>query len=78
MDEKKTEDELRDEVDTAPQNGSATIYAADDYGERTDDDSILSKDGVLVKNDWTRGFERELLWGWKALQQLLGFKMDTT
>ena len=78
MDEKKTEDELRDELDTAPQNGSATMYAADDCGERTDDDSILSKDGVLVKNDWTRGFERELLWGWKALQQLLGFKMDTT
>ncbi|CAM0955286.1 unnamed protein product [Alopecurus aequalis] len=78
MDEQKIQDELRDEVDTAPQNGSATIYADDDYGERTDDDGILSKDGDLVKNEWTRARERESLWGWKALQQLLGFKMDTT
>lgn len=78
MDEQKIQADLPDEVDTAPQNGSATTYADDDYGEKTDDDSSLSKDRVLVKNEWPRAFERELLWGWKALQQLLGFKMDTT
>ncbi|KAM0857505.1 hypothetical protein ACQ4PT_048467 [Festuca glaucescens] len=78
MDEQNIQDDLPDEVDTAPQNDSATTYADDDYGERTNDDSILSKDGVLVGNEWTRAFERELLWGWKSLQQLLGFKMDTT
>uniref|UniRef100_A0ACD5U279 Uncharacterized protein n=1 Tax=Avena sativa TaxID=4498 RepID=A0ACD5U279_AVESA len=77
IDEQKIQDELSDEVDTAPENGSATTYV-DDYSERTDDGSILSKDGVLVKNEWTTAVERELLWGWKALQQLLGFKMDTT
>jgi hypothetical protein len=78
MDEQKILDDLHEEVDTAPQNSSATTYANDDYGERTEDDSFLSKDSVLVKNEWTRAFERELVWGWKALQQLLGFKMDTT
>ncbi|XP_047044291.1 uncharacterized protein LOC124648606 [Lolium rigidum] len=78
MDEQNIQDDLPDEVDRAPQNDSAATYADDDYGESTNDDSILSKDGVLVKNEWTRAFERELLWGWKSLQQLLGFKMDTT
>ncbi|KAK1697764.1 hypothetical protein QYE76_014461 [Lolium multiflorum] len=78
MDEQNIQDDLPDEVDTAPQNDSAATYADDDYGESANDDSILSKDGVLVRNEWTRAFERELLWGWKSLQQLLGFKMDTT
>lgn len=78
MDGQNIQDDLPDEVDRAPQNDSATTYADDDYGESTNDDSILSKDGVLVRNEWTRAFERELLWGWKSLQQLLGFKMDTT
>uniref|UniRef100_A0ACD5T9B4 Uncharacterized protein n=1 Tax=Avena sativa TaxID=4498 RepID=A0ACD5T9B4_AVESA len=78
MEEQEIQDELRDEVDVALQNVSATTYVDDAYGERTDDDNILSKDGILVRNEWTRAFERELLWGWKALQQLLGFKMDNT
>uniref|UniRef100_A0ACD5TFN7 Uncharacterized protein n=1 Tax=Avena sativa TaxID=4498 RepID=A0ACD5TFN7_AVESA len=78
MDEQEIQDELSDEVDAAPQDGSASTSVDDDYSERTDNDSILSKDGVLVKNEWTRAVEGELLWGWKSLQQLLGFKMDTT
>lgn len=81
MNEQKTQDERHDEVDTEPPNGSPTKCADDDYAEGTDDASILTKDGVPVKNGWTGGFERELLWGWKAMQQLLmslGFKMDAT
>ncbi|KAM3404407.1 hypothetical protein ACQJBY_007476 [Aegilops geniculata] len=79
MDEQKIQDELRYEIDTAPQNGRATPYADADseYDETTDDDSILSKNGVLVKHGLAGAFERELLWGWKALQQLVGFKADT-
>lgn len=79
MDEQKIQGELRDEIHTAPQNGRATTYADADseYDETTDDDSILSKNGVLVKHGLAGAFERELLWGWKALQQLVGFKTDT-
>ncbi|VAH19728.1 unnamed protein product [Triticum turgidum subsp. durum] len=75
MDEDKIQDGLHDEIDTAPQNGRATTYADADseYGETADD--VLSKNGVLVKR--AGAFERELLWGWKALQQLVGFKADT-
>ncbi|KAI5019247.1 hypothetical protein ZWY2020_044135 [Hordeum vulgare] len=78
MDEQEeTRDELHDEVDTAPQNGSATAYAGNVYDETTDDDSISSDDGVLVKHGLAGAFEREVLWGWKALQRLVSFKMDT-
>ncbi|VAH07932.1 unnamed protein product [Triticum turgidum subsp. durum] len=79
MGEQKIQDELRYEIDTAPQNGRATTYADADgeYDETTDDDSILPKNGALVKHGLAGAFERELLWGWKALQQLVGFKADT-
>ncbi|KAE8813415.1 Glucoamylase [Hordeum vulgare] len=78
MDEQEeTRDELHDEVDTAPQNGSATAYAGNVYDETTDDDSISSDDGVPVKHGLAGAFEREVLWGWKALQRLVSFKMDT-
>uniref|UniRef100_A0A0D9WH47 CBM20 domain-containing protein n=1 Tax=Leersia perrieri TaxID=77586 RepID=A0A0D9WH47_9ORYZ len=62
-------------ADTEPENDSVATCADDGYAESTDDD------GVPVENGWTSASERELLWGWKALQQLLmslGFKMDTS
>lgn len=81
MDELKIQAELHKKVDTAPQNGSVATCADDNYAERTDDGSILSEDGVPVESGWTGAFEQDMLWGWKALQQLLmrlGFKMDAT
>ncbi|AQK86313.1 uncharacterized LOC100279613 [Zea mays] len=52
----------------------------ENYAEKTGDD-ILFEDGVLIENGLATAYEHDLLWGWKALQQLLmslGFKMDTT
>ncbi|XP_062231520.1 uncharacterized protein LOC133928980 isoform X2 [Phragmites australis] len=70
-------DELH-EKDT--ENGSASC-SDESYAEKTEEDNILCEDGVPVENGLTSHYEHDLLWGWKALQQLvmrLGFKMDTT
>ncbi|XP_062180771.1 uncharacterized protein LOC133885134 [Phragmites australis] len=61
------------------EHGSASC-ADESYAEKTEDNT-LSEDGVRVENGLTSAYEHNLLWGWKALQQLLmslGFKMDAT
>jgi hypothetical protein len=75
VDEPQIQEALPETADTEPENGGVATCADDRYAESTDDD------GVPVENRWTGAFEHELLWGWKALQQLLmslGFKMDTS
>uniref|UniRef100_A0A0A8YCR2 CBM20 domain-containing protein n=1 Tax=Arundo donax TaxID=35708 RepID=A0A0A8YCR2_ARUDO len=75
--EPKLLDELHEE-DT--DNGSASCANAS-YAEKTEEGNTLCEDDVPVKNGLTGAYEHDLLWGWKALQQLLmslGFKMDTT
>uniref|UniRef100_A0A0A9GAY0 Uncharacterized protein n=1 Tax=Arundo donax TaxID=35708 RepID=A0A0A9GAY0_ARUDO len=73
-------DELHEEKEEDMENGSASC-ADENYADKTEEDNILSEDGVPIENRLTSAFEHDLLWGWKALQQLLmslGFKMDTT
>lgn len=73
-----TIDELREMV--GMENGSA-LCDDENSSEKTEGDNILSEDGVPVENGVTSAYEHDLLWGWKAVQQLLmnlGFKMDTT
>uniref|UniRef100_A0A0E0DS78 PH domain-containing protein n=1 Tax=Oryza meridionalis TaxID=40149 RepID=A0A0E0DS78_9ORYZ len=80
-DEPQIQEALPETADTEPENGGVTTCADDRYAESTDDDGGTDDDGVPVENRWTGAFEHELLWGWKALQQLLmslGFKMDTS
>ncbi|XP_040379726.1 uncharacterized protein LOC102708247 isoform X2 [Oryza brachyantha] len=75
IDEPQIQEALHETAGTEPENDSVATYADDGYAESTDDD------GVPVENRWTGAFEHELLWGWKALQQLLmslGFKMNTS
>ena len=75
--EPETIDELHEMVDT--ENGSA-LCADDNSATKTEED-ILSEDGVPVENGLTSTYEHDLLWGWRALQELLmnlGIKMDTT
>nr|CAB3465086.1 unnamed protein product [Digitaria exilis] len=76
--EPETIDELRETVGV--EKGSA-LCPDENSAEKTEGDNILSEDGVPVENGLTSAYEHDLLWGWKALQQLLmnlGFKMDTT
>ncbi|OEL24442.1 hypothetical protein BAE44_0014539 [Dichanthelium oligosanthes] len=71
-------DELHETV--GMESGSA-LCADENSAEQTEGDNILSEDGVPVENGLTAADEHDLLWGWKALQQLLmslGVKMDTT
>lgn len=85
VDEPQIQEALPETADTEPENGGVATCADDRYAESTDDDGVpvggTDDDGVPVENRWTGAFEHELLWGWKALQQLLmslGFKMDTS
>uniref|UniRef100_A0A0D3G8A9 CBM20 domain-containing protein n=1 Tax=Oryza barthii TaxID=65489 RepID=A0A0D3G8A9_9ORYZ len=83
VDEPQIQEALPETADTEPENGGVATCADDRYAESTDDDGVPvgDDDGVPVENRWTGAFEHELLWGWKALQQLLmslGFKMDTS
>uniref|UniRef100_A0A0E0L363 CBM20 domain-containing protein n=1 Tax=Oryza punctata TaxID=4537 RepID=A0A0E0L363_ORYPU len=85
IDEPQIQLALRETADAEPENGSVATCADDRYAESTDDDGVpvesTDDDGVPVENRWTGAFLHELLWGWKALQQLLmnlGFKMDTS
>ncbi|RLM98560.1 phosphoglucan, water dikinase, chloroplastic-like [Panicum miliaceum] len=71
-------DELHEMVDM--ENGSA-LCADENSAEKTGEDNILSEDGVPVEDGLTSTYEHDLLWGWRALQELmmsLGIKMDTT
>ncbi|KAJ1263149.1 hypothetical protein BS78_09G162000 [Paspalum vaginatum] len=76
------EQEILDELCGKEGLENSSISCADEsYAEKTEGDNILSEDGVPVENGLTTAYEHDLLWGWKALQQLLmslGFKMDTT
>ncbi|KAL6841464.1 hypothetical protein ACP4OV_028607 [Aristida adscensionis] len=75
--ELKIQDELQEKV---MENSSASC-AEESEAEKTEEDNILVEDGVPVENGLTSAFEHDLLWGWKALRQLLmslGFKMDAT
>lgn len=76
------EQEILDELREKENLENSSISCADEnYAEKTEGDDILSEDGVPVENGLTTAYEHDLLWGWKALQQLLmslGFKMDTT
>ena len=75
------EQEILDELCGKEDLENSSISCADEsYAEKTGD-NILSEDGVPVENGLTTAYEHDLLWGWKALQQLLmnlGSKMDTT
>ncbi|KAL6609885.1 hypothetical protein ACP70R_039854 [Stipagrostis hirtigluma subsp. patula] len=78
--ELKIVDEFHEKEDM--ENGSASC-AEENHTDKTEGDDILAEpeDGVPVENGLTSAFEHDLLWGWKALQQLLmnlGFKMDAT
>ncbi|CAL4901031.1 unnamed protein product [Urochloa decumbens] len=56
------------------------LFADESSAEKTGGDNILSEDGVPVENGLPGAYEHDLLWGWKAVQQLmtnLGIKMDT-
>ncbi|KAG2618930.1 hypothetical protein PVAP13_3NG140701 [Panicum virgatum] len=71
-------EDLHEMVDM--ENGSA-LCADENSAEKTEEDDILSEDGVPVENGLTSTYEHDLLWGWRALQELLmnlGIKMDTT
>ncbi|RLN31126.1 phosphoglucan, water dikinase, chloroplastic-like [Panicum miliaceum] len=71
-------DELHEMVNM--ENGSA-LCADENSAEKTEEDNILSEDGVPVEDGLTSNYEHDLLWGWRALQELLmslGIKMDTT
>jgi len=75
--EPETIDELHEMVDT--ENGSA-LCADDNSATKTEEDDILSEDGVPVENGLTSTYEHDLPWGWRAVQELLmnlGIKMDT-
>ncbi|KAL6619144.1 hypothetical protein ACP70R_034283 [Stipagrostis hirtigluma subsp. patula] len=80
QEELKIVDEFHEKEDM--ENSSASC-AEENYTDKTEGDDILAEpeDGVPVENGLTSAFEHDLLWGWKALQQLLmslGFKMDAT
>ncbi|CAN6346647.1 unnamed protein product, partial [Urochloa humidicola] len=77
--EPETIEELHETVATDMENVSAS-FADESSSEKTEGDNVLSEDGVPVENGLTGAYEHDLLWGWKAVQQLmtnLGIKMDT-
>lgn len=74
--------EVLDELLGKENMENSSISSTDEnHAEKTGGDDILSEDGVPVENGLATAYEHDLLWGWKALQQLmmsLGFKIDTT
>jgi len=74
--------EVLDELLGKENMKNSSISSTDEnYAEKTGGDNSLSEDGGSVENGLATAYEHDLLWGWKALQQLLmslGFKMDTT
>lgn len=76
------ETEVLDELLGKENMENSSISSTDEnYAEKSGGANILSEDGVPVENGLATAYEHDLLWGWKALQQLmmsLGFKMDTT
>ncbi|CAN6350846.1 unnamed protein product [Urochloa humidicola] len=77
--EPETIDELHETVAMDMENVRA-LFADESSAEKTGGDNILSEDGVPVENGLPGAYEHDLLWGWKAVQQLmmsLGINMDT-
>lgn len=76
------EPEIIDELhEIVEMENSSALCADENSAEKTEEDDILSEDGVPVEDGLTSTYEHDLLWGWRALQELmmsLGIKMDTT
>ncbi|CAN6332884.1 unnamed protein product [Urochloa humidicola] len=78
LEEPETIDELHETVAVDMENVSAS-FADESSAEKPEGDNIMSEDGVPVENGLAGAYEHDLLWGWKAVQQLmtnLGIKMD--